>query len=207
MTRLTNPAGFFAALRAGLLGPDLSPSEVDGCNAILDACGADGWPLAYAAYGLATAYHETAHTMQPIKEIGGPAYFRRMYDIEGQRPDVARRLGNVHPGDGAKFPGMGYVQSTGRGNAKRAGDEMDLPIEDQPELLMRPDVAAKVMVRGMREGWFTSKRLADYLPKNGPAGHGQFFPARRIINGLDRADLIAGYADGFQDALTSGLWT
>jgi len=51
--------------------------------------------------------HETASTMQPIKEIGNAAYFKRMYDIEGARPAKARELGNIHPGDGAKFCGMG----------------------------------------------------------------------------------------------------
>jgi putative chitinase len=57
---LANPSAFFDALRAGLLGPALSADEVDGCNAILKAM--EGSPLAYTAYALATAYHETAST-------------------------------------------------------------------------------------------------------------------------------------------------
>lgn len=202
---LTDPAAFFDALRDGdLLGPVLTLSEVSGCEAILDAC--DGWPIGWAAYALATAYLETAHTMQPIKEFGGEAYFRRMYDITGQRPAKARELGNLHPGDGAKFPGMGYVQSTGRRNARRAGEALGLPIEETPELLMRPDVAAKVMRRGMAEGWFTGRKTKDYLPETGPATNAQFFDARRIINSLDRAQDVADYADAFQDALAAGGW-
>lgn len=70
-------AKFFDAMRRGLLGPTLSQSEVSGCNAIIDAM--QGLPLSYTAYALATAYKETARTMQPIDERGGPSYFAK-YD-------------------------------------------------------------------------------------------------------------------------------
>lgn len=206
---LQQPAAFFDALRYGLLGPSLSESEVEGCNAILAAC--RGWPISWTAYALATAYHETAHSMQPIKEFGGDAYFRRMYDIEGLRPSKARELGNTHPGDGAKFPGMGLVQSTGRANARKATQELrkagfDVDLEETPELLMRPDIAAFVMRHGMEEGWFTGRRLSTYLPSKGPANLGQFTHSRRIINGLDRAGQIAAQALEFQTALSLGKW-
>ncbi len=55
-------------------------------------------------------------TMQPIKEYGGERYFYRMYDITGYRPGVAKHLGNLQPGDGARFPGRGLVQLTSRKN-------------------------------------------------------------------------------------------
>src|SRR4051794_9557418 len=83
---LSNSQAFFSDLRSGLLGPTLSESEVEGTNALVKAVGDAGWPLSWAAYGLATAYHETAHTMLPIKEFGGPNYFFRMYDPKGLRP-------------------------------------------------------------------------------------------------------------------------
>src|SRR4051794_39275468 len=113
------PERFFAAVRAGLLGPSVSQAEADGCNAVLAACA--GWPLSWTAYALATAYHETAHTLQPVVEQGGAAYFTRMYDLGGLRPAVAARLGNSEAGDGCRFCGRGYVQLTGRGNYARAG--------------------------------------------------------------------------------------
>jgi hypothetical protein len=53
------------------------------------------------------------------------------------------------------------------------------------------------MVLGMTEGWFTGKRFASYLPAKGPATTVQFTFARRIINGIDRADKVAGYAMSF----------
>ena len=66
--------------------------------------------------------------------------------------------------------------------------------------------AAKIMVRGMREGWFTGLDCAGCLPGKGPGVRSQFVRARRIINGTDKADMIAGYALAFQAALKAGGW-
>lgn len=202
---LKNPGRFFDALRrGGLLGAALDQSEVDGCNAILKA--SQGLPVAHVAYMLATAYHETAHTMLPIKEYGGPAYFFRMYDIQGLRPDVARRLGNTVPGDGVKYCGRGYPQLTGRANYLRAERELGVPFTTDPDLALMPIHAASIMRLGMVEGWFTTRTLKGCLPSSGPATTPDFIKARKIINGTDRADLIATYALAFQDALMVGFW-
>ena len=70
MTALKDPGMFFGELReAKLLGAAIDQTEVDGINVILAACGAENWPLGFTAYALATAYHETAGTMQPIKSL------------------------------------------------------------------------------------------------------------------------------------------
>jgi len=200
---LRSPALFFDQLRAGkMLGPVLSKDEVSGCEAILAAC--LGWPASWTAYALATAYHETAGTMQPIKEYGGTAYFRRMYDIEGERPAKARELGNLTPGDGARYAGRGFVQLTGKANYSRAGQKLAIDLVADPDLAMRPDIAAQVMRRGMEEGWFTSKSLNDFVPMSAERQH--YKNARRVINGADRADQIAGYALAFDAALLAGQW-
>lgn len=196
---------FFDAMRTGLLGPKLDEGEVTGCQAILEACA--GFPVAWTAYALATAYHETAHTMLPIKEIGGPKYLHRMYDISGARPAMAKRHGNIHVGDGVKYAGRGYVQLTWRDNYKRAGEKLGVDLVRDPDLAMNKDIAARILREGMRDGWFTSQKLSDYLTTTGPAGRAQFRAARRIINGSDKADLIAGYAIDFQDALTAAGWS
>lgn len=201
---LSNPPAFYDVLRSShVLGPTLTENEVTGTNAILAAC-AGVMPTSWAAYALATAYHETAHTMLPIKEYGGEAYYRRMYDIEGQRPAKARELGNTVPGDGAEFCGRGYVQLTGRANYAKAAEKTGADLIGNPDLAMDPGVAAQIMVKGMLEGWFTGKSLRTYL-KN-PADLAQFTAARRIINGQDKAQMIAGYAEVFQKALTAGKW-
>lgn len=195
---------FFDLVRKGILGPTLDADEVSGCEAILDAM--DGTPISWCAYALATAYHETAHTMQPIKEYGGDRYFFRMYDPKGERPALASGMGNIYPGDGVKFAGRGFVQLTWRSNYKRAGEKLGYPLEGNPDLAMRPDIAAQIMRRGMEEGWFTGKAFDHFLPKQGAATREQFVEARRIINGKDKATAIADYAVTFQRALQGAGW-
>lgn len=201
---LSNPQAFFNAMRAGLLGPTLSAEEVKGCNAILEAM--EGAPLSWAAYALATAYHETASTMLPIKEYGGPTYFTRMYDVTGARPQLALANGNTCAGDGPKYCGRGYVQLTWKNNYKRAGDKCGVDLAANPDRAMEPPLAAKIMREGMEHGWFTGKGFADYLPFKGEASRTQFIAARRIINGTDRAQQIADHALSFQRALSAGGW-
>jgi putative chitinase len=201
---LTDPKSFFEAMRSGILGPTLSATEVDGCNAVLKAM--EGAPLSWTAYALATAYHETASTMQPIKEYGGPTYFTRMYDVTGARSQMALSMGNTCAGDGPKYCGRGYVQLTWKNNYKRAADECGVDLLAYPDKAMDPTVAAKVMRSGMEEGWFTGKKFADYLPAKGKATSGQFSYARHIINGTDKAQQIAAHAIEFQRALEAGGW-
>lgn len=208
-------AYFFAAVRRAPFDGSLSQHQVDGMNYLLDV-----WERFYRvrtsitqlAYCLGTTKHETNHTMQPIKEIGSTAYFMKMYDKTGARPDVAARLGNTQVGDGAKFAGMGNVQSTGRGNARRAtkrlrelgiiGDDVDFEVT--PELLMRPDLAAHILFIGMEEGWFTGKTLdGDIDDLVDGDEFADFVRARRIVNGKDRAEKIATYSMGFLDALVA----
>lgn len=205
MAAALDRAAFFAAARAKPFGGSLSKTQVSGMEAILDACPPDLGLDAFA-YCFATAYHETARTMLPIKEYGGTAYYTRMYDILGERPDVAKTLGNTKAGDGALFAGRGYVQLTGRGNYRRATGELQNrgyigPAQDlvvTPDLALVPDIAAAIMFCGMEAGWFTGKKLSDYF---GPGKLADPANARRIINGLDKAQTIAGYFSDFQKAL------
>lgn len=160
-----------------------------------------GLPTSFTACALPTAYHETAHTMQPVNEIGGDSYFTRMYDISGNRPELAKEMGNTTPGDGIKYHGRGYVQLTWQDNYQKAADKLGVDLVQHPELALQPDNAAQILRHGMVEGWFTGKTLADYMPGTGAASEAQFTQARRIINGLDGAELIAGYALEFQSAI------
>lgn len=201
---------FYDFLRSNsMLGPTISKAEFEGCDDIIRACATAGWPVSYTAYALATAYHETAHTMQPIKEMGGTAYFTRMYDIKGSRPAKAKELGNLTPGDGAKYAGRGYVQLTGKKNYQRATDKLralgfDVDLVANPDKAMDPILAAIIMVQGMMEGWFTTRKMPDDLPLRGKATKAQFVASRDIINGTDKQDLIAGYAVDFQTGLDAG---
>lgn len=182
-------ARFFDVMRDGrVLGPTLSEGEVQGCEAIIKACA--GWPVAWTAYALATAYHETAGTMQPIREYG-----------RGK----GRKYGR--PGaHGGQIPyGRGYVQLTWDANYEKADKELGLngALLKNFDLALDHAIAAQIMVRGMKEGWFcTGRSLGKVLPSAGPATLAQFIAARRIINGTDRAEQIARIALEFQKGLT-----
>jgi len=143
---------------------------------IIDACIEHGLLRNQCAYVLATAHHETAHTMKPVREMGGEAYLKSK---------------KYYP-----YVGMGYVQLTWKDNYQKASKELGVDFVRNPELLLLPKHAARILVVGMKEGWFTTKKLSDYVTLKRSDFHG----ARRIINGMDRADLIAGYAKQY-DAL------
>lgn len=207
---LQKPTAFYALVRASdaIFGGKLTPEQFAGCEADLQL-GAGRLPLSWMAYCLATDYHETGHTMQPIHEAGSRAYLDK-YDT-GR---LAAALGNTpeDDDDGVLFAGRGKPQVTGHRNYAKANQRLHelgilKPAEDllaKPDLMLRMDVASAALVIGMLEGWYTGKTLNTYLPN--PATRQHFANARRIINGADKADLIAGYAMAFQDALRAGAW-
>lgn len=181
-------AAFFNRVR--LKVGKLTPEQVAGFEAVLEA--AKGAPLAHAAYMLATAYHETAGTMRPVREA--------FWLTEEWRKKNLR----YYP-----YYGRGYVQLTWEGNYRRADEELDLggTLLAKLDRAMEPGIAARIMRRGMDEGWFAKgATLAKYLPTKVPALTAQFKQARRIINGMDKADKIAGEAETFQTALMAGGW-
>jgi hypothetical protein len=83
---------------------------------------------------------------------------------------------------------------------------LGVDLVNDPDLAMNKDIAALILRHGMRDSWFTGRGFAHYLPTDKPATAAQFQAARRIINGTDKAALIAGYADAFQEALIAGEW-
>lgn len=189
----------YDTLRQQPFGGKLSRDQVRGCEAILDHWEAQymASDLRWLAYVLGTAFHETAHTMQPIHEHGSAAYFTRRYDPAGEHTAIARALGNTEPGDGVRFHGRGYVQLTGRRNYADWGHRLGLDLLAEPDLCLDPAVAARILVDGSVLGTFTGRKLGRYF---GPARE-DWTGARRIINGQDRAALIAGYARLFHAAL------
>ena len=181
-------AEFYAAVRRAF--GRLSQAQVDGITVILEAT--EGLDITERAYLLATAWHETGTTMQPITERGAVSYFDK-YE-PGTR--IGERLGNTTVGDGYRYRGRGFVQITGRANYARAARFLGADLIRDPDLALRPQIAAQALVRGCREGWFTGQRLRDYLP-------GDYIGARRVVNGTDCADKIAGHAMIFEHALAA----
>ena len=174
---------FFNVIRKPLHQGKLNQEQVNGYEAVLNELDCYDLSTQEKAYMLATAYHETKYTMQPVRE----AYWLS----ETWRKNNLRYYPHY---------GRGYVQLTWPFNYERADRELGLngALVANLDLAMQPDIAAKIMIYGMREGWFTNKKLADYI-KNGKA---DYIGARRIINGTDAARLIAGYAEIFEKALS-----
>jgi predicted chitinase len=97
------------------------------------------------------------------------------------------------------------VQITGRGNYARMSRELDLredeDVEHDPEQALRPAIAYRIMSVGMTKGLFTGNKLSSFMSGNVC----DYKNARKIINGLDQAALIAQYAVTFEGILKSAL--
>lgn len=177
----------------------IAQGPMDGLNFILDQIGQDttNWEnLNQVAYGLATFDWETAHTFHPIYENGQPSYFSK-YDAG---TPLGLNLGNTKPGDGSLFRGRGYVQLTGRTNYQRVGQFLGIDLVGSPDQAIQPPVAYRIAANGMRLGWFTGRRLSQFMPSGGTP---DYVNARTIINGHDRAADIAAIAQNFQKVLTA----
>lgn len=165
---------FFSGLRS-VLGGRLTQGQVESAEAILRTCESADLSNRQIAYIFATAIHETARTLEPIKERrarpGTPLRARQdRYWLTG-------------------YYGRGFVQLTWKKNYARAGEALGVDLVGKPDLALDRKIAAAILVRGMIEGWFTGKRLAEFV--NGKA---DYINARRVVNGLDKAEEIAQIA-------------
>jgi putative chitinase len=180
-------AKFYAYVEKNLTKYTLHSSQKQGFEAILNEWDKQGGGLRYhLSYMLATAYHETAATMQAVRE----AYWLS----EGWR----RKHLRYYP-----WYGRGLVQLTWDYNYKLADEKLGLQgsLVANPDKALDPVIAVDVMFKGMAEGWFTKKKLSDYLYK----GHQDWVGARHIINGTDKAEVIAHYAEVFDAAILAAV--
>ena len=187
-----------------IFGGKLTQEQVDGRNIILETMDRDEFKVVdkrHAAYILATSFWETGRTMQAVKEKTdktGEQYFFRMYDINGSRPKVAKSLGNTIPGDGIKFAGRGQVQLTGRTNYTNMGKYLKLDLVNKPDLLLDTKISARVLVYGLLNGSFTGVSIKKYLTSTKT----DYVNARRVVNGVDKAEEIANIAKSFERAIS-----
>ena len=175
---------FFTVVRRDFYPNGLTQPQVDNINLIVDEFGRYG-NLYWTAYGLATTYHETDATFEPIEEYGkgrGRAY---------GKPDAAT---------GKSYYGRGFTQLTWKENYDTFSRRLNIDLLNRPELALQPIYAVKIMVIGMTKGLFTGVSLADFTHADGTL---DFVRARKIVNGEDRAALIASYAEQFYAALVA----
>lgn len=152
-------------------------------------------PVQWLAYILATVYHETAHTFQPINEYGGA---RTRY---------------------APYWGRGFVQLTWLFNYVRFGKLLGIDLVNHPELALELQHALDILFMGMIEGLFSGHKLSDWIEPSITIGNADTYTSarivalqtivydkdREIVNGMDRAPMIAGYALQFETALIKGM--
>ena len=136
-----------------------------------------------AAYGVTTPQRMAHFLGQVCHESGGFTRFvenlnysaerlcqvwpSRFPNIEAAKPFARNpealaekvysgRMGNVNPGDGAKFKGRGLIQLTGRANYTEAARYSGLDLVNHPELAADPASSAKIALdywssRGLNE--------------------------------------------------------
>jgi hypothetical protein len=131
-------------------------------RAALEELGMDDRPVVIAA--LATIGVEVVN-FAPINEFGTDADFEARY---GGRED----LGNLQPGDGARYHGRGFIQLTGRINYRGYGRALGVPLEESPDLALDPAVSARVLARYFKD------RGVDEC-----ARHREWELVRRKVNG------------------------
>lgn len=168
----------------------LTTENVRGFDFIISEGSARKVLLNDLAYILATTFHETAHRMQPIAEYGKG---------KGRKYGVVGKYGQIPYG-------RGYVQLTWDFNYEKADKELKLKgalLKDFDKAL-EPAIAVQILFKGMEQGWFTGKKLRDFIDTidESDAEDGlEYQEGRRIINGVDKKKLIADYALIFERAL------
>jgi hypothetical protein len=129
----------------------------------LESLGVDSEPSTIAA--LATIAVETANTFKPIHEYGSDALHEKEY---GGRHD----LGNVHPGDGAKFAGRGFIQITGELNYAEYGKRLGIDMVANPDWALDPNASAAIFA-----AFWHDRKCNVY------ADSGQWETVRKRVNG------------------------
>jgi len=174
-------AAGFAHLRAVFGG--VSQSAADGINYIIAAAHRHGISdVRQVAYMLATVRGECGAGMTPVRE----AY----WTSETWRKNNLR----YYP-----YYGRGYVQLTWSNNYARAGAALGYGNQfvNNPDMVLDPKIAADIIALGMRDAWFTGVSLNTYIH----GGTCDYYNARRIVNGLDKAGQFASWATTFEQAL------
>lgn len=173
----------------------LTSENVRGFDFILSEGEKRRTPLHDLAYILATVFHETAARMQPIAEYGKGK--GRKYGVKGKYGQVPY--------------GRGYVQLTWDSNYERADKELKLKgaLLRNFDLALKPEIAVQILFVGMAEGWFTGKKIRDFIDEideSDAEDLREFEEARRVINGVDKKKLIGGYALIFEKALKAASY-
>lgn len=181
---------FFEQIKKPLFKGAFTQSQVDGMNSLLDVWEHhfEAEDIRWLAYALATAFHETGAKMVPVEEIG-----------RGSGKTYGKPVG---PHEKTYF-GRGHVQLTWEDNYKKGEENLKnrynviAPLHKYPHLMLSDEMSALVLFDGMIHGWFSGVGLEDYFNEK----EEDPYNARKIVNALDKAELIKGYYGTFKTAL------
>ena len=172
---------------------NLTTQNVLGMDKVLEYLELKEDNLQQAAYTLATAWWETGQTMQPVRE----AFWKS--------EDWRKKNLRYYP-----YYGRGYVQLTWDYNYKKASDYFKVDFVKNPDLVMKPEYSLPILVVGMNEGWFTGKKLDNYIDNIDESDSEElkeYKAARRIVNGTDKAEAIGKLSLVFEKGLKAGGYT
>jgi len=160
----------------------LDQKEVDAIDSFINFVDANFKRLTIPqwAYVFATTFHETNATFLPIKE----AYWLS--------EDWRKKNLRYYP-----YYGRGFVQITWKENYAKFSKQLNEDFVKNPDLVMLPKYAFKILIDGFINGDFTGKKITDFIDGKVKDYKG----ARRCINGTDKAQLIASYALEFESIL------
>ena len=188
------PKSFFDSLRGNIYKDGFTQTTIDTLTAIYMEGIKRGMSIAQIAYCMATPYHEVGPKLDPrTHELGFTAH------SYGQRPGACAdgTFSNIPPFNSLFYYGRGLPQLTWLNNYQKMAKRKGKPYDTQPEMLFDLDDSVWVLMEGMQYGIFTGHKLSDYIT----IGKIDWINARRIVNGTDKAELIAGYAQAFDRAL------
>jgi putative chitinase len=202
---------FFDTVRP-LFGGRLNEYQVDGMNKIVEYADKWGYSPIHTAYILATAKHETANWMQPIRE-GARRYGPEYTDAAAKRAVASIHAKGIIRTNYAlpsgphrqSYYGRGLVQITWYDNYLKFERLLKKPFTAQPDLVLEWDIALDVLFLGMRDGMFRRgprlsliETVADYKAARGIVNG----DSSKTWGGLDRIDdRLAGYARTFLTGL------
>ncbi len=183
---MVNRKFFFETVRNRLFGGKLSPKQVTGMTAILDYWETNyaAYDLRWLAYALGTVHLETNRSFEAVEEgyyLGAAAAARHQRSLR------------YYP-----YYGRGLVQLTWKSGYQIMGEIFGVNLVAHPEKALDLDLSIKIMFHGMINGNFTKKKFSDYF--NGKKE--DWRNARRIINWLDKAEIIADFAKKYYSAIS-----
>jgi predicted chitinase len=191
---------FFNAVRP-MFGGKITASQFAGMIDMLDIWDKSGFTdLRWFGYILGGVYHEVGKRMVPVREgfattdAGARAVVAKLF----KAGKISRNYALPNKA-GVSFYGRGRIQTTWEENYRKLERRFGYPFTKNPDLLLDSVVDARVTLYGHVEGLWTGKKLSDYFNDR----TSDWKNARRIVNGTDRADLIAGYGKAFHEALVA----